>query len=396
MTKKINILYFADQWDNKWRRRQQFAKRLADDNQVIIIEYPLPLTSLFKYYLGRADIEATNRWRRVHKYGTIFSPQNNITVITPIVPFRQFSDDAISIHIIKRKIYRHIAATHKKIVTHPFWSRKVFDSLSIKSFDLYDITEDFTQIQGQSLREKNRICDNDDYLTQNSKAVVCVSQSLFSRKSKQRSSVHYIPNGVDTEKLNPNIGTIDIHKIFSIAKENKILLYAGGINNRFDFELILEILKARPEWTLILVGSYDVNDVNIRVLMDTGNCHFTGQVSLDEVGIYINSSDICLIPHKVNELTKSQSTQKIYNYMALGKPVVASNVGGLPELIDDNLTGMLTTPKDSRSIANAFLMLCSDIVLRHKMGGNAKEKVYNNFTWNIVTKKTLDVYHSVL
>lgn len=326
MTGNFNILYFADQWDDKWRRRQQFAKRLADDNEIIMIEFPLPLTSLLKYYLGKADIEATNRWRRLHTYGSTFSPQKNITVLTPIVPFRQFSRDTITLSLLKMFLKGYIENCDKVVITHPLWGQKVFEHLGIKKFDLYDITEDFTQIHGMPAKEKKRIGTNDEHLTQKSKTMICVSQSLYDQKKKQHKSVHLIPNGVDTERLNPNIGKIDIHQTFTINKENKILLYAGGINNRFDFDLVIKILKAKPAWSLVVVGSYDVNDVNIRVLMDTGNCRFTGQVSLEETGKYINSSDVCLIPHQVNKLTVSQSTQKIYDYMALGKPVVASAV----------------------------------------------------------------------
>ncbi|MHB8156630.1 MAG: glycosyltransferase [Desulfocucumaceae bacterium] len=265
----------------------------------------------------------------MHKHGVAFRPQDNIKVITPIVPFRQFNGDYLTISFLKRALAAYVKGADKIIVTHPFWGQMVFDELSVKRFDLYDITEDFTRVQGILNKDRLQIEKNDDYLTRKSKAVVCVSQGLQNIKSRQHGNIHLIPNGVDIERLNAGARNMDLHIRLSIGLKKKILLYAGGINNRFDFDLVTEILKAKPEWSLVMVGSYDKREEKIRSLKASKNCFFTSQVSLEDVGKIIAAVDVCIIPHIVNELTRSQSTQKIYDFMAMGKPIVASDV--IPE-----------------------------------------------------------------
>ena len=66
--KQFDIVYFADYWDDMWRRRQQLAWGLAKSDmveQVVYIERPLPVTSYLKFLIGRADRDGMDRWRRV-------------------------------------------------------------------------------------------------------------------------------------------------------------------------------------------------------------------------------------------------------------------------------------------------------------------------------------------
>ena len=82
--------------------------------------------------------------------------------------------------------------------------------------------------------------------------------------------------------------------------------------------------------------------------------------------------------------------------MAFGLPVVATHVGGLPEVVEDGVTGILVPPKDSKALAEALLQLLRDPDLSARMGQAGRERVRSEFTVDRIVSQTLDVYKSVV
>jgi glycosyltransferase involved in cell wall biosynthesis len=80
----------------------------------------------------------------------------------------------------------------------------------------------------------------------------------------------------------------------------------------------------------------------------------------------------------------------------LGKPVVATAVGGLPELVEDGRTGFLVPPRDERQLANAIVRLLRDSSLRHKFGAVGKQKIETQCSPDAVALKTFKIYQEVL
>jgi glycosyltransferase involved in cell wall biosynthesis len=81
--------------------------------------------------------------------------------------------------------------------------------------------------------------------------------------------------------------------------------------------------------------------------------------------------------------------------MSCEKPTVATDVGGIPELILDGETGLLVPPQDSDAIAQAVLRLLSDRDLRHRMGIRGRERVEKFFTWDIHAEKLRRIYEKI-
>jgi glycosyltransferase involved in cell wall biosynthesis len=78
--------------------------------------------------------------------------------------------------------------------------------------------------------------------------------------------------------------------------------------------------------------------------------------------------------------------------MAHGCPVVATRVGGIPQLVDDGRTGYLVEPGDPEALRGALLRLLDDAQLRAKMGAAGRERVTAICSWPQVTDQTLDAY----
>jgi glycosyltransferase involved in cell wall biosynthesis len=82
--------------------------------------------------------------------------------------------------------------------------------------------------------------------------------------------------------------------------------------------------------------------------------------------------------------------------MSSGAPVVASNICGIPEAVNNGKNGILIKPKDSKAIAEAVIGMLSDERKTRIMGNQAREDVINKFTWDICAARTLDYYRRVL
>ena len=82
--------------------------------------------------------------------------------------------------------------------------------------------------------------------------------------------------------------------------------------------------------------------------------------------------------------------------MSSGKAIVSTDVGGLPELIDDDVDGFLIKPRNPKAMAEKILGLINDITLRDKFGKNARKKIEQYFSWNKIAEKTEQVYQKAL
>jgi len=101
------------------------------------------------------------------------------------------------------------------------------------------------------------------------------------------------------------------------------------------------------------------------------NLHIISFMPRDELLNELHNSDIFIVPSIFDN-----SPFTVYEAMAAGKPVIGSNVGGIPELIDDGITGLLFNSGDYIQLANSIKKLANDYHLREKMGIVARKKIY--------------------
>lgn len=143
--------------------------------------------------------------------------------------------------------------------------------------------------------------------------------------------VHLLPSGVD-----------NVH--FRLASEGRLALpadlaglprpiigYVGVIQERVDLELIAQIATAHPEWSLALVG-HVFSHVDLSLLANYPNVHVLGMRDYAEIPRYIQAFSVAVLPHRVDAVTDHMSPIKLYEYLATGKPVVATPVAGTEEL----------------------------------------------------------------
>jgi glycosyltransferase involved in cell wall biosynthesis len=78
------------------------------------------------------------------------------------------------------------------------------------------------------------------------------------------------------------------------------------------------------------------------------------------------------------------------------KPVVATDVGSIPEIVDDGVTGFIVPPKNPEALAEAIIKLLKDEKLRKQMGENAYKKLKTDLSWDNIAEKTIEVYREAI
>jgi len=157
------------------------------------------------------------------------------------------------------------------------------------------------------------------------KSDLCMANSTYlaSYCRKYNPASSYVGQGCDLELFsNPKDTTIPAD-MTSIPRP--VIGYVGALQSiRLNIELLANIATQRPEWSIVLVGPEDETFKASR-LHEIKNIFFLGSKSVDSLPTYINAFDVCLNPQVINQVTIGNYPRKIDEYLAMGKPVVATN-----------------------------------------------------------------------
>jgi len=222
--------------------------------------------------------------------------------------------------------------------------------------------------------------------------VITVSNSS-AQKAKQAFKIsddklRVVYNGVDTEKFRVR-GDVEKEPSSLIVAtntrdRNKGIIYLLQALTQMRGQVKLTIVDEKPplnDYAPGLVKEYGLEDM----------VTFTGRLKHGEVAKQYAAAQIAVSP-SVYEGFGLPAAEA----MACGVPVVGTTAGALPEVIADNVTGILVPPKNPQALAAAIKTLIGDAELRRKMGIAGVERVNRLFTWAKSAKATLDVYKEVI
>jgi glycosyltransferase involved in cell wall biosynthesis len=202
------------------------------------------------------------------------------------------------------------------------------------------------------------------------------------------STVRVIPNSVDTEFFTPGRQT-----------EEPVVLFMGRLlamkGIKYLIDAIPKVLQQHPEAMFVFAGPGDSTPYRskLRALhVPSRNFSFPGYLkNRKEILNAYRRSAIVVLPGMLENFPTS-----ILEAMACEKPVVATNVGAIPEAITAGQEGMLIPPKSSEALAGAISDLLSDPQRRLKMGRNGRQKVVERFDWSVNAERTAAFYEWVL
>jgi glycosyltransferase involved in cell wall biosynthesis len=231
------------------------------------------------------------------------------------------------------------------------------------------------------------------------KVLTGISNFLLDRAKKNgyKKESYLVPNGVDLEVFGSEISDdVRIHtKELLGKKEGEIFLVTTGrLTHKNATDDIISALSKLPESiSLIVIGRGDQGpdlQKQVDALGLSSRVKFLGFIPYSEIPKYFSACDIFIRPSRSEGFGNS-----FIEAMAAKLPVIATPVGGIPDFLTDNETGVFCSPDNPQSIVKAVNTILGDENLRHQIIENAYRRVAERYEWKNVANKMKEVFDKV-
>jgi len=199
------------------------------------------------------------------------------------------------------------------------------------------------------------------------------------------------PMGIDTNAFVPKDQSKLREKYDIRAKY--ILLFVGRLIEVKGVEYLIDALKILttklPDLKLFIAGTGNLEESlknRVSKLNLSSHVSFLGAINHEDLINYYNICDLLILPSIVDRYSQTEgSPMAILEAFSCGKPVVASNVGGLPELVKCGYNGLLAVPKNPKDIADKIIKILKELPIE-KLGRNARQTAIN-YDWDNIGRK---------
>ncbi|MDX2042618.1 MAG: glycosyltransferase, exosortase A system-associated [Acidobacteriota bacterium] len=231
-------------------------------------------------------------------------------------------------------------------------------------------------------------------------AVTTISHALHDdlvRRGISPDKIFEIPNGVDTESFKASAPDEELILKYGL-RGNLVIGFIGsfyfyeGLDTLVDAVILL--LAQRNDVKLLLVGDGEACEMLRQRLPENLRQHFifTGNVPHEEIRRYYSVMEILIYPRRRSRLTELTTPLKPLEALAMGKVVIASDVGGLRELLGDGKAGYLVEAENETALAKQLLLLAKNERERRMMAQQAREFVVVGRGWQHIAERYFAVY----
>lgn len=207
-------------------------------------------------------------------------------------------------------------------------------------------------------------------------------------------------NGVELDGFKDLPSKMTIRKRLGLPQNKKIVTYAGNIYEGRGIEFLIDAALKMNDIFFLIVGGLE-EDVNrytqIAGSIKAHNFKLLGFVPHKEVASYLSASDILVMPYTsrmtIKGGTKAQeftSPIKLFEYMAASRPIVATAIPSVREVLEDGVNSVLVDPDDPDSFCNAIKKVLEDKDLAGRIASNAGSDI-KNYTWEMRARKILNL-----
>jgi glycosyltransferase involved in cell wall biosynthesis len=182
----------------------------------------------------------------------------------------------------------------------------------------------------------------------------------------------------------------------SAAEVPQRVLFFGRMKKYKGLDVLIDaipyVVEEVPKAQFVIAGRGADLDAHVEKLKSIPCVTVHNQfLSNRHMGQLLSEASIVALPYR--EASQSGIVSMVFPF---GKPVVATDVGALSEVVEDGVSGLLVPPEDPKSFARAIVRLLSDEVLRRRLGAGALQKAQTVLSWDRIAGLTLDVYKKVI
>ena len=330
------VCFSVNFWEKRWDRKHNFMFSLAHKECVGKVVYVEPAMNLVRLILfPRMEIgspEGRARWKRALSFG--FSKlDDKLLLFTPlfVLPLWRFYpiyklNRLLNIIVLKLRLRSLDVRRPVLWFYHPY-DACVLDYWKDRTAACFDWAELWSEwfIEFSAKRLKF-VAELEERMIRGCDLVFTVSQELTRRARRWNPNSHFLASGASLELFKQQRGGDVPEDIKHIPQP--IIGYVGGIKERVDIELLLQISERFPKASLVFIGSILEDRIALRDLKGLrrrNNVYFLGPKEYRELPAYITAFKVGIIPY-IPERIKLNEPTKHYDYLAAGKPVVSTAI----------------------------------------------------------------------
>jgi glycosyltransferase involved in cell wall biosynthesis len=327
-----NIICFGFMpWSGMWKRNQSMMAEMSKCAFVRQVIFVNPIISIRDHF-GPIHTKKTASFgasshvfpRKVLLKVKVYQPATFLPLKTKFPKLKKLEDYIIL------KIIRHLNRGMPYILfmnCPNIRSPILIDTLLEKAeLSLFDFSDDFTEL-GFDESTKALFRHNSEKYARAADMVLAVNEHIKEKYSHLNSNIQVIRNATNYDNFNRE----DCKPIELLEKIketiNPIIGYSGSAGfSRIDTSLLDFLIEERPLWQYIFVGPAHQNFVERYAKYQ--NVHLMAPVSYQDLPSYMRYFDVAMVPFLVNAHTKGNDLLKLHDFLAMGKPVVCTDIGG--------------------------------------------------------------------
>ncbi|MEX2230989.1 MAG: glycosyltransferase [Cyclobacteriaceae bacterium] len=338
MLKDSDIIIFSlSRWDAPYSSPSfSLAKEFARNNNVYYIDHPFSVKDFLLNYKTQgiqSRKEALLKGRNIYRKSEKFPER--LTMVTPRI--------TLPINFLPEGfLYDTLARWNDKIVFNTI--RQVIKDFKVKKFIFFNAFDPyFCRDFPPDIKPVKKVYQSMDDLTQVAYTArhgtrleadivrkfditLTTSQELRRLKLEYSDQVYLHPNAADFSSFQRALSEKFARPAELLPAEGKkIIGYTGNIESRIDYQLLKAVIEYHPDKIIAMVGPVTTPEHKTIALSEYPNVIMTGSKKIEQLPAYLQYFDCALIPFKKNTLTKSIYPLKINEYLAAGRPVVATD-----------------------------------------------------------------------
>lgn len=346
----------------------------------------------------------------VHVYRYPFSKKvfNKISPLAYSLPFYHLLLRKGLINFIK-KINPEVIHVHDMEIAglvmnlNRQWKRPIILDLHENKPEIMKVYSHVNSTLGRLMIDPQRWKQKQDEFIMQANMVIVqtleAKEDILTRLNISDQKIDVVPNTIRLEVFN-DYPVLD--EIVNRYKSKFTLLYIGYTAIRRGIDTLIksaDILKKQiPNLKIVLVGKSG-DDMDLKKMVTARQLNniveFTGWQKANLLRSYIIASDICLSPLKRNPHHDTTYANKLFQYMACGKPIIVSDCPAQKNVVLETDCGLIHDSGNEEDLARKILYLYKNPEIQEQMGLNGKKAVLEKYNWETASKNLINLYKKI-